>query len=59
MLNFLVLAARNQVALEETVAACTLQPGRVIPRDESKGNMSVDECVRQIIWAMERRKRNT
>lgn len=26
-------------------------------RDESKGNMSVDECVRQIIWAMERRKR--
>lgn len=27
------------------------------PRDENKGNMSVDECVRQIIWAMERRKR--
>lgn len=27
------------------------------PRDESKGNMSVDECVRQIVWAMERRKR--
>lgn len=27
------------------------------PRDESKGNMSVDECVSQIIWAMERRKR--
>ena len=26
-------------------------------RDESKGNMSVDECVRQIVWAMERRKR--
>lgn len=27
------------------------------PRDESKGNMPVDECVRQIAWAMERRKR--
>ncbi len=27
------------------------------PRDESKGNMSVDECARQIVWAMERRKR--
>lgn len=27
------------------------------PRDESRGNMPVDECVRQIIWAMERRKR--
>lgn len=27
------------------------------PRDESKGNMSVDECVRQIVWAMEHRKR--
>ncbi|MBD2598487.1 SDR family oxidoreductase [Nostoc spongiaeforme FACHB-130] len=27
------------------------------PRDESQGNMSVEECVRQIIWAMERRKR--
>jgi short-subunit dehydrogenase len=27
------------------------------PRDESQGNMSVDECVRQIIWVMERRKR--
>lgn len=27
------------------------------PRDESKGNMSVEECVRQIVWAMERRKR--
>lgn len=27
------------------------------PRDESKGNMSVDECVRQIVWAMEQRKR--
>jgi len=27
------------------------------PRDETQGNMSVDECVRQIIWAMERRKR--
>jgi short-subunit dehydrogenase len=27
------------------------------PRDESRGNMSVDECVRQIVWAMERRKR--
>lgn len=27
------------------------------PRDESQGNMPVDECVRQIIWAMERRKR--
>lgn len=27
------------------------------PRDESKGTMSVDECVRQIVWAMERRKR--
>ncbi|NEU84188.1 SDR family oxidoreductase [Nostoc sp. UIC 10630] len=27
------------------------------PRDETQGNMSVDECVHQIIWAMERRKR--
>ncbi|BAT56715.1 short chain dehydrogenase (plasmid) [Nostoc sp. NIES-3756] len=27
------------------------------PRDETQGNMSVDECVRQIIWAIERRKR--
>ncbi len=27
------------------------------PQDESRGNMSVDECVRQIIWAMKRRKR--
>lgn len=27
------------------------------PRDESQGNMPVEECVRQIIWAMERRKR--
>lgn len=27
------------------------------PRDESQGNMSVAECVRQIVWAMERRKR--
>ncbi|MBW4538585.1 MAG: SDR family oxidoreductase [Myxacorys chilensis ATA2-1-KO14] len=27
------------------------------PRDESQGNMSVDECVRQIVWAIERRKR--
>jgi short-subunit dehydrogenase len=27
------------------------------PRDESQGNMSVDKCVRQILWAMERRKR--
>jgi len=27
------------------------------PRDESKGTMSVDECVRQIVGAMERRKR--
>lgn len=27
------------------------------PRDESQGNMSVDECVRQIVGAMEQRKR--
>lgn len=27
------------------------------PRDESKGNMSVNECVRQIVSAMEHRKR--
>src|SRR5919199_6630131 len=33
------------------------QPLGQSPRDESKGNMPVDECVRQIIWAMERRKR--
>jgi short-subunit dehydrogenase len=33
------------------------QPLGQSPRDESKGNMSVDECVRQIIWAMERHKR--
>ena len=33
------------------------QPLGQSPRDESKGNMSVDECVRQIVWAMERRKR--
>ena len=26
-------------------------------RDQSKGNMPIDECVRQIILAMERRKR--
>lgn len=28
------------------------------PRDESRGNMPVEECVRQIIGAMERRKRD-
>ncbi|MBD1835233.1 SDR family oxidoreductase [Cyanobacteria bacterium FACHB-472] len=33
------------------------QPLGQSPRDESKGNMLVDECVRQIIWAMEQRKR--
>ena len=33
------------------------QPLGQSPRDESQGNMSVDECVRQIVWAMERRKR--
>lgn len=33
------------------------QPLGESPRDESKGNMPVDECVRQIVWAMERRKR--
>ena len=33
------------------------QPLGQSPRDESKGNMPVDECVRQIVWAMERRKR--
>lgn len=33
------------------------QPLGQSPRDESKGNMPVDECVRQIMWAMERRKR--
>ncbi|WP_416669543.1 SDR family oxidoreductase [Egbenema bharatensis] len=27
------------------------------PRDESQGNMSVDECVRQMVRAMERRQR--
>lgn len=27
------------------------------PRDESKGNMSVEKCVDQILWAMARRKR--
>jgi short-subunit dehydrogenase len=27
------------------------------PRDETRDTMSVDECVRQIIWAMQRRKR--
>jgi short-subunit dehydrogenase len=33
------------------------QPLGQSPRDENKGNMSVDECVRQIVWAMEQRKR--
>jgi short-subunit dehydrogenase len=33
------------------------QPLGQSPRDESKGNMPIDECVRQIIWAMERRQR--
>jgi short-subunit dehydrogenase len=33
------------------------QPLGQSPRDESQGNMSVDECVRQIVGAMERRKR--
>ena len=33
------------------------QPLGQSPRDESKGNMSVDECVRQIVCAMELRKR--
>jgi short-subunit dehydrogenase len=33
------------------------QPLGQSPRDESKGNMPVDECVRQIVWAMQRRKR--
>lgn len=33
------------------------QPLGQSPRDESKGNMSVEECVHQIVWAMERRKR--
>ncbi|UBF23810.1 SDR family oxidoreductase [Kovacikia minuta CCNUW1] len=27
------------------------------PRDENQNTMSTDECVRQIVWAMERRKR--
>ncbi|MBD1909451.1 MULTISPECIES: SDR family oxidoreductase [unclassified Leptolyngbya] len=34
------------------------QPLGQSPRDESKGNMSVDECVRQILQAMEHRKRD-
>lgn len=33
------------------------QPLGQSPRDESKGTMPVDECVRQIVEAMERRKR--
>ncbi len=33
------------------------QPLGQSPRDESQGNMSVEECVQQIVWAMERRKR--
>lgn len=33
------------------------QPLGQSPRDESRGNMAVEECVRQIVWAMERRKR--
>lgn len=28
------------------------------PRDESKETMSVEECIHQIVWAMERRKRD-
>lgn len=34
------------------------QPLGQSPRDESKGNMPVDECVRQILQAMTQRKRD-
>lgn len=34
------------------------QPLGQSPRDESQGNMSVAECVRQIVQAMEQRKRD-
>lgn len=34
------------------------QPLGRSPRDEGKGNMTVDECVRQIIEAMKKRKRD-
>jgi len=33
------------------------QPLGRSPRDESQGNMSVEECVRQIVRAMEQRQR--
>lgn len=41
---------------ERAMGADGLPLGRS-PRDESKGTMSVEECVRQTITAMERRKR--
>jgi short-subunit dehydrogenase len=43
--------------IRERALGANGQPVGQSPRDESKGNMSVDECVRQIVWAMERRKR--
>ena len=33
------------------------QPLGQSPRNESVGNMSVDKCTRQILWAMQKRKR--
>jgi short-subunit dehydrogenase len=43
--------------IRERALGANGQPLGQSPRDESKGNMLVDECVRQIVWAMERRKR--
>ena len=43
--------------IRERALGANGQPLGQSPRDESQGNMSVDECVRQIVWAMERRKR--
>jgi short-subunit dehydrogenase len=43
--------------IRERALGANGQPLGQSPRDESKGNMAVDECVCQIVWAMERRKR--
>jgi short-subunit dehydrogenase len=43
--------------IRERALGANGQPLGQSPRDESKGNMLVDECVCQIVWAMERRKR--
>jgi len=48
----LVLGARNQVALEETVAACAKQEGKVIQRMcDSTRTMSAVDRAGDRLWA--------